>query len=299
MFRLTTRYLVDHWQGRQGLAWSVLVNLILLRVVITLAQLRLSPPENADYGGSAVPVYLLALMAHGVIFVWQIVGVLRAAERHVRQRGGMAGMWGAQLCAIIAFSFAAMDAFHAWQMTLPVPAQENFAARMDREHASRYTISDSQDGETISIRGTIELGISRLFARKLRANSNIRLVVLESDGGNVYEARGLSKLIRENRIDTRIESRCSSACATVFIAGRHRSIARNARLGFHQYRFDADYGIPLANPEAEQERDRQLYAASGVAVWFQERMFATGPDQIWFPSSRELLDSGVIHAISP
>jgi hypothetical protein len=296
VLRAIPKYIADHWRGRQDLAWSIVVNLLLLRLAISVAQAWLSPAEGSDYSGGSVWVYLLAIFFHGIVFVWQVVGVLRAAEHHIRNKGGMAGMWGAQLCAILAFWFTATDAFDAWQMSHYIPEEENFALRMDREHASRYTLTAS--GEILRLSGTIELGVSRRLARELAANPAASVIVLDSDGGNIYEARGLSKLIRDNGMDTRTESRCSSACTTVFIAGKRRSMTADAQLGFHQYRLEADYDVPNADPAAEQERDRAFYADSGVAEWFQKKMFESTADNMWFPTGEELIAAGVVHEIS-
>ena len=296
---VVTRYIADHWHGRHGLVRSIFVNLLAIRVAIILAQNLLAPAEGTDHAAHALLVIAAAIFAHGVVFVWQVVGVLRSAERHIRHKGSMSGMWAAQLCAVLAFWFAATDAFEAWQMTLPVPVEENFAERMDREHASRYSISGSGDGATLLISGKIEQGISRRVTRELEANPAIRRIVLESDGGNIYEARGLSRLIRDNGIDTRTESHCNSACTTVFIAGKRRSATASARLGFHQYRIDADYDVPNADPAAEQERDMALFTQSGIAPWFLARIFETEASGMWFPTMDELLASGVVHEIAP
>ena len=289
---------MSHWQGRQSLAWSVAVNLVALRVLIAVTQAAISPAEGTDYSTNALLVFVLALFFHGVVFLWQVVGTLRAAERHIQQKGPISGMWGAQICAIIVFWFTATDAFEAWQMTIYQPPEENFALRMDREHASQYSLTQSPDGTAIELSGTITHGVSKKFARALQSNPDIKTVILESDGGNIYEARGLSKLIREHHINTVALSKCSSACTTVFIAGTRRVLGAGAKLGFHQYRLDANYDVPGADPAAEQNRDRALYSASGVADWFQEKMFNASANQMWFPTNEELITAGVVHEIA-
>jgi hypothetical protein len=292
------RYLADHWQGRQGFAWSFWVNLVFLRAVVVFAQEWLRPAKGGDYSAQTPLVLGLAFLFHGVVFVWQVVGVLRAGEAHIRDRGAMAIAWGAQLGAVIAFWLTASYAFESWQMTLPVPGEDNFLERMDREHASKYLIEVSVDGRTLTISGTIELGITRNLARWLEQYPETRTIALNSHGGNIYEARGLSKLVRNRQLDTLVEEQCISACTTVFIGGKHRSLKRNARLGFHQYRIDADYHVLIADPAAEQERDRELYAASNVEPWFLAKMFERGAADMWFPAIEELVGAGVVNEIS-
>ncbi len=296
MIKYVWCYLVDHWQGRQGFTWSFWVNLAFLRMAITAAQEGLRPDSGGDYSAYGLHVFGLAVLFHGVVFVWQTVGVLRAGEAHIRDRGSMANVWGAQLGILIAFWLTASYAFDSWQMTLPVSSENGFAERMDRERAGKYRIDASADGLTLTISGTVELGITRKFATWLERSPHARTIALNSAGGNIYEARGLSKLISERQLDTLVETQCSSACTIVFIGGANRSLGRSARLGFHQYRIDADYDVLLADPGGEQERDRALYAARNVKPWFLAKMFERGGDDIWFPSRDELVSAGVVNS---
>lgn len=296
MLRLAGRYLVQHWQGRQGLFWSFWINLVAVRAVILLAQEAVEPAVDSDYSASTLLVILLAVFFHGVVFVWQIVGVLRAGEIYLRDTGSQAAYWGAQLGLLAAFWLTASYALDAWQMTLPVP-QNDILARLDAERSSRYTIRQ-QEGGVLAFAGSIELGVTRNLARILAEDNAIATITLHSDGGNVYEARGMARLIRESGLDTRVDILCSSACTAAFIGGKRRIIKRGARLGFHQYRVDADYAVWVADPEKEQERDRQLYAASKVAPWFLEKMFERQANEMWFPPLADLLRAGVVHEVA-
>lgn len=292
------RYLGDHWHGRQGFAWSFWINLVALKSIILLGQIQFSPAEGMDYFDRRLPVIALIILFHGIVFIWQAVGVLRASEAHIRLKGSVANAWGAQLGVLIAFWLTATYGFSAWQSTLRIPVEEDFQERMLREHASKYRLELSADRTFVTLTGTIELGVTRRFTELVDRTPAIRTVVLDSAGGNIYEARGLSALVRARGLDTRIDERCSSACTTVFIGGRHRSMKKTARLGFHQYRIDADYTVYNANPEAEQERDRALYAKAEVEEWFLERMFNSSSSQMWFPAPEELLAAGVVNEIA-
>lgn len=291
------RYVADHWLGRQSLTWSFWVNLVLLRFVIYVAQMWLRPAEGGDYSDARPAVLILAAFFHLVLFVWQVVGVVCAGEVHIRRRGSIANMWGAQAGILIAFWFTASLALEAWQMALPVPVEDDFVERMQRERAASYRIDVPADGRTVSISGTIALGITRSFSNRLKRHPDVQTVMLASDGGNIFEARGLSKLIRTNGLDTLVERQCNSACTTVFVGGRKRTLAEGAVLGFHQYRVEADYAVLGTNPATQQQRDRALYSEQGVKAWFLEKMFNAPPDRLWFPSTQELLSSGVVNHI--
>ena len=290
----TGNYITDHWYGRQGFAWSFWVNLVLLRVAVFLLQEWLGPAEDSDYSEHFTLVATLAVLFHVLFFVWQVVGVVRAGEAHVRTMGSMTNFWGAQLGAVVAFWLTLSYALDAWYMTQPTKVDKNFQTRADKERSEKYSMVPSSDGKILVVTGSIELGVTKKFAALLIQYPKLQTVVLTSPGGNIYEARGLSKLIRDRGMNTRVDANCSSACATAFIGGVERTLGPDAQLGFHQYRIDASYSVIATDPSAEQERDRLLYAASNVKPWFLTKMFESNSDEMWFPNPEELLEAGVV-----
>ncbi|WP_340161136.1 hypothetical protein [uncultured Hoeflea sp.] len=291
--KAVSHYIVTHWRGEQGLVWSLLVNLAGLRLVILAGQELAQPGDYQDYHEWPATVLAAAFLLHGVVFVWQAVGVFRAGEAHIRHFGSIAGHWGAQLAVIIAFWLTASAALQAWQMTIEAPDYKNFASTMEAERAAKYMITAQPDG-VLSIKGTLELGITRRLAALLVQDGEIYEIALSSEGGNIYEARGLSRLFRENGLTTTVTDECSSACTTAFIGGRKRQLAPGAKLGFHQYRIMASYHVLGADPRAEEKKDQQLFLEAGVSRDFVSRMHSAAPGSMWYPEAGELLDAGVI-----
>jgi ATP-dependent protease ClpP protease subunit len=291
-------YILAHWKGQQGLAWSFWVNFVALRVAITLVQIALEPAKTADYSAIAPLVWLLMLIFHGIVFIWQAVGVLRSAESHLRDTGSQASVWGAQIALVAGFWLTASYGLQAWHTTLPLPQDNDFLARMDREHASKYELELSQDGSILRITGSIELGITRNTEALVKENPDLELVILESDGGNIFEGRGLARIFRENALNTHVTTICASACTLAFIGGKKRSMAPGAKIGFHQYRVDADYSVIAANPAEEQQRDRKLFADNRVSAAFLDRIFQSRANEMWFPTPQEMLGAGVIDEIT-
>lgn len=287
------RYIVSHWRGQQGLAWSFLVNLVGVRAAIFVLQEIAKPAQYQDYHDWAPAVLIAAFFLHGIVFVWQAVGVIRAGEAHIVDHGGIALHWGGQLGLLIAFWFTASYSLQAWQMTIEAPDYKNFAATMQAERAAKYMIAAQPDG-VLSIRGTLELGITRRLAALLAQDGEIYEIALSSEGGNIYEARGLSRLFRENGLTTTVTDECSSACTTAFIGGRKRQLRPGAKLGFHQYRIMASYHVLGADPRAEEKKDQQLFLEAGVSRDFVSRMHSAAPGSMWYPEAGELLDAGVI-----
>jgi len=290
-------YLKKHWNGQFSLAWAFWVNFIALRFAIAFVQTKYLPPPDTDYSAITAIIIALIFLFHGVVFIWQIVGVLRSGEIYLQETGSQATVWGAQLALVIGLFLTVSYALQAWQTTIPIPDEENFMVKMDREHASKYELKSTSNGKTLSIKGTIELGITRNVRAFLEINPAISSVTLNSAGGNIYEARGLANLFKTNNLATHIDESCTSACTLAFIGGNKRTLSDEAKLGFHQYRIDATYSVLNADPKAEQEKDQALFERSGVSAEFVEKMFTATASQMWFPTKAELLAAGVVHAI--
>ena len=289
------RYVLAHWRGRQGLAWSFWVNLVALRSLVCLVQE--ASPLDALPQAATVGVVAIAVLCHPLLLVWQAVGVVRACEAHLSDYGSMAGVWGAQLGLIVAtlsVGVYGLDALHAVR-----GSNDDGASHEERlaERASRYRV-EALSGGVARISGELEIGIVDAFEDHLERRPGTRTVELQSAGGNVYQARGLARAIRERRLDTRVTTSCSSACTLAFIGGRRRLVAPSARLGFHQYRIDADYPVLRADPRAAQAADRRLYEAAGVRAGFLGQMFRASAREMWFPSPAELLEAGVVTGIA-
>jgi hypothetical protein len=152
----------------------------------------------------------------------------------------------------------------------------------------------SDDGQTLALTGSIELGTTRRLEQMLADAPTIKEIVLASHGGNIFEARGLSTTIRQHGLNTVVNGECSSACTTIFIGGIERVLTPGARLGFHQYRVAASYAVLGADPAQEQARDREIFLASGVAGWFLDEMFQSAASQIWYPTRSELIRAHVV-----
>jgi hypothetical protein len=118
-------------------------------------------------------------------------------------------------------------------------------------------------------------------------------IILDSGGGQIYEGRGLARLVRENKLQTYSLDKCLSSCTTAFVAGTIRTLGTNARLGFHQYR---TYSVfPSINVEQEQSKDMAIFEKQGVSAEFLEKVFIQPPEEMWWPDIDELVNAGVVH----
>lgn len=284
-------YLRTHWRGEQSLLWSFWINLVAVRALLWSLPLHALSPDPLP-----VPVMLVAIAADFALFIWQIVGVVRSAEKHMLLRGGMAPTWGIYAAIAVVVFAMATQWLGLYQMTLDKPQNELFTTRMDRLHASRYELRVADDGKSLLLDGTIELGLTRAATALLEQQPQITRIELSSAGGNIYEARGMAALLLPLQLQTHVESECSSACTLVFMAGQERTVGSNARLGFHAYRLDTAILMPHIDVEAEQERDRSYFLTRDLDSRFLSRIFERENAEIWFPDHQELQAAGVIHA---
>ncbi|MBB3570784.1 PAN domain-containing protein [Rhizobium sp. BK491] len=93
--------------------------------------------------------------------------------------------------------------------------------------------------DVISLNGEIDAGSALNFRRALQAAPNVKLVTLNSIGGNVQMALLIADDIYQRKLATYIskDSRCFSACSYIFLAGNERKA--DGQLGVHQISSDA------------------------------------------------------------
>lgn len=291
-------YVRRHWHGQQSLAWSFWFNLVAIRSLVFFLQNTLAPDEGTDYLALRGIVLAAVVVFHAILLVWQVVGVVRAADTHFSEHGNMALVWGAQLGAVLMLVLSAVYALGAVQMTIPVPEEADVFAQMEEEHARQYSLRRSEDGRSILINGTIELGITRAVKGFLLENPKIDTVMLESSGGNIYEGRGLAKVIADNALNTHVDKSCASACIIVFAGGKMRSAEASSSFGFHQYRVNADYTIIATDVEKEQRKDEQLLLDAGISKAFVDRVFTHESASMWWPELQDLLNANFLHQIT-
>lgn len=98
-------------------------------------------------------------------------------------------------------------------------------------------------------------------------------------------------------LDTYSLKGCYSACTTAFIAGKNRYLSREANLAFHQYNMGYKNLGVFVDIKKEQQQDLLIFQRQGVTSEFLERLFNTRHDDLWYPTTQEMLDARVIKGI--
>lgn len=286
-------YVRDHWQGRQALSWSFWINFALPCILIHTVE-PLVRPAPADRLLPPVALALLyVVICYVVIYPWQIVGLMRACDRHVEKKGDLFAVTLAQGAMIVSLIAGIGSATTTLQSAFwAVPAVEAGLG----QSPPRYRIELMEDRSFLRIDGPLDPGVTRDLRSMLVEQPTVEGVVLKSNGGRVFEGRGVAKLIGDHGLNTHVDDFCRSACTTAFIAGAERSLGEGARLGFHSYAIEA-VSNPLIDIAAEQERDRIFFLKRGVSTAFMSRAFSTPHEEIWYPDIDTLLAANVVHRI--
>lgn len=226
-----------------------------------------------------------------IIYPWQVVGVLRACDLRIKSDTGRVWATAAQAALVLTFAATLVSTIGTYQ-TLQTFKQEQILKKVVKPVAE-YSLELIKRNTLIHLRGPLQIGITNEVASLIEQHPEITGIILDSDGGQLYEGRGLARLIKLNRLNTFSLDICLSSCTTAFVAGTTRTLGTKARLGFHQYK---TYSlIPSINVENEQAKDMAIFVKQGVSPEFLGKIFLQPPEGMWWPEIDELVAAGVVH----
>ncbi len=282
-------YVLRHWRGELSLPVAWWVNGVGLTALLLWADLQGAVP--ALLPEPATRFGFTMFLATGVVLsllvpAWQVIGIFRSAEHHAATVGTILG-------ARITQSGATLLTILLATRLLVFAGESVQGVRLAYGPGNGYTIEVSHAGRLLEVRGSFRFGLARDVQRALEANRRIRRLRLESGGGALSEARRLRELIVAGDLDTDSRSLCASACVSAYIAGRHRLLARAARIGVHLPR-NPGFGLrgPVSPPYAGEIA---YFAERGVPLWFRQRWVQSGR-RFWYPAPDQLREAGIVHA---
>jgi hypothetical protein len=280
-------YCARHWRGELALLQAFAINGLAVAVLTLSAASALGWSVDTIVEPTAVALGLTAVWAAiALITLWQVVGVVRAADRHARAgRGRLAfgGTLGATLLAVT----VAVGVFIRAGLPQIVEASQ-FA--LGKDPIGDVAVRVNAEGNGLEIEGPIVFGVTERVRDALRDYPAIATVKLTSPGGRVVEARELRDLLRAHGVTTVAAGNCASACVVAFMAGNSRLLGPRGTLGFHRYR------SPGHDNEAEisMSIDRRELTARGVPVWFIDRAYSTPYSEMWRPTVTELAVANIV-----
>jgi hypothetical protein len=159
----------------------------------------------------------------------------------------------------------------------------------------------SSDGSTVQLVGRIESGLAVQLKQQLEKNSGIKTLAITSEGGLLTEGIALAHLVTKYKLNVHVEFFCGSACTFPLLAGKVRSMAPNALIGFHQ----SSNGLPaFVSPQiskADTAGDlvvRGVYLDAKLDETFIEKALSTPANDMWFPDVEMLKANGVVTQVT-
>jgi hypothetical protein len=165
------------------------------------------------------------------------------------------------------------------------------------DYYTNFEISLTNEKTIMHLQGILGWGISGDVKSLPVENTQIAGIVLDSPGGRIYESRKQAELILENDLDTYSIEGCESACVAAYIAGKERYLAKDAKLGFHNYTTGSLQLDGKVNMQLEMERDFELFRKQGVDEIFLKTIIANASSNIWYPTFDTLINDGVVHGM--
>lgn len=275
-----------------------LVTVILLPVISLIAlDLLIIHPLVWNNHLSTKLAIILIIIPKIIALPWIGISTLRFTEYHFKKFGVAMVKTSLLAClclAVLVISVSAIDAIQE------IIFMQNSKASGDHSRAPVYRLSADMVKKEYTIEGIIDFGISRDFRLLLKQHPGGTRVVLSSQGGSIYEGRGLAIIIHNHKLDTHAIDECSSACTLAFIGGQGRSLGASAKLGFHQYSMEylnRHQAVPFHDPVKEQKRDTAFMRERGISKEFVDRVFDKQHQDIWYPDHASLLRYNVVHSI--
>lgn len=290
-------FIGKHWKGEYPLGLSFWLIFVLLTAFYHYMEPLLQHPFSdrpLEYIGVTVGYLIVSRL---IIFPWQIVGLLRSSDQHYLTHQRAFIRYGVQATIVVSLALTVAHIIGAAQSLVAYKEKMEFQANQDKRE---YSLELVDGGRLLHLQGPLDFGVVEAVKRIVDDNPRIEGVVLDSEGGQIYEGRGLGMLIDQHELDTYSFVGCSSACSTAFIGGRKRYLGTNAKLGFHRYRLDSNNILQFYkfyDLEIEEKKDLDVFKAKNLNDEFLRKVFQTPYDQMWFPDTQTLIDAGVIHTV--
>ena len=292
MFGLFAR----HWRGGSGVWIGVLLSLALPTLVF-FVMLYSQAYLEVDRGPHArIAAVLAGAFLATVAALWLLVGNWRAASKARAPRRWFLTRWVSRFLGLVGAAATCLP----WLFVAPrtVSNMEGVLADLE-DHGKKATYALSVENDRLVVTGWVTWSLQAAFAQALDDHPGIRIVVLNGPGGNAAVGLRLAALIKTHHLDTMTTSLCASACTMMFTAGQRRIVQAGARLAFHEV--FATFGQKGGwNPIVGliETRYRDAWRADGIPDDFIEHVFRTPGDQIWIPSTEELMAANVVTEVA-
>nr|CAD6426995.1 periplasmic protein [Rhizobium sp. Q54] len=150
-------------------------------------------------------------------------------------------------------------------------------------------------GGELLAEGSIDVGAATRFAQEIEARGEyVKTVSLNSPGGSVDDALAISKLIRENKLSTKVAGKalCASSCPLVLAGGVSRQAEEDAVIGVHQV-FNGGQIRPspeeaMSGAQNTTARIARHLDEMGIEAGLWINALETPPDRLYYLTAEEM-----------
>jgi ATP-dependent protease ClpP protease subunit len=284
-------YIVKHWRGHHSLSKSFWLNNFAINVLFLIITAYWADfgPRTEDPVLLARVILSLTVLGYVIIYPWQFIGLWRSANFYIKDKQKKFWPRAVKLLLIIGALITLVDLTTEQQIY-----KDLYHHSFELTKESNYDVR--LEDQTITLNGDLNYGISEAVDQLILDNPYVDSIVLNSNGGLVYEGSQLSFLILSNSLNTYTTSGCKSACTIAFISGNRRYISKGSNLGFHQYsNYRKQSAIEKIALFDLQQDDANLFKKRGVSEEFIDLMYQASPDDMWYPTDDELFAYGIVH----
>jgi len=289
-----TAFFRRHFNGDYSLGRSYGANASLSLVLAALLNRIIMGWLTENAPARYVSLVVLLMIPLGIlVWTWAMWGTWASSDKHVR-RGG--SKWRANATKVVIILNLLLLRLFFDSFTMNGPLGEHWKVATGWRHGPEATFQVRADGKSILLKGGINDGTGALLSAALDRAPSVTTVVLHSSGGWVREGNIIARVIAERGLNTYVERECTSACTIALLAGRERSGEPNSRVGFHSFR---SIGTLESSPSpGDIAEARETYRRAHISPSFIERIVATPPEKVWYPSQDELFENGVYTRLS-
>ena len=285
-------YFARHWHGELSLPVAFWINSVPLTGLFVVVSGALQAKLELYLGRLTGLAFVGGIWGPaGILTIWQLVGIWRAAGSHSARTGKVFWVGAARVLVVIG-AIASV-----WRYaTLGVPLVfDHVKIALGDSALGTFELRVLNDGREIEYSGAIVYGAAEALEKLLQQTPQAKVIRLQSTGGRITEARRMLDVVRRSGIDSYVPRLCLSACTLVFVGGKNRYIHEKAELGFHA---GSIRGVSEADIAGVNSRMVDHVVRMGVDRAFATRAYFQPSSGMWYPTSEELIASRFATAIA-
>lgn len=279
---------------------TVWITGVLLRVTMVFALFALLAWEP-DYPA----LYIAAILLDVIVFSWQATRIFGQTRAYGLKTGRFLTVLGVYFTTILVGLFTA----YMWLMTFAslersmserefdMPDKTNGlgtrTVAKSKAPQRRYRVEISLDRRTLYMEGIMVAGMMSELDQVLAQSPAMETIVLDSPGGDLFEARKFAQSIQQYNLNTLVLVECSASCLIPFMAGGSRTLGPGGKLGFHRYGLDFKQLKPYLDTSSEVIKDKAFFESRAVTATFLQQYLSQDRSALWYPRRSYLFDSGV------